>query len=254
MSKIADTVRALLAKAASTEFEHEAEVFLAKAHELMEKHQLSSADLEKDDPLGAENAYEVKNPYGTDWDFGILFPLARYFGCKAIRIDTVALYKDGKYKPSFKMEIVGRESARITVIEMHKYLVATIKKLGLEKSKLNLREFRKFRKNHWDEMVWTGEYLNADQIRRRIGNAMIERLAILAYREEKKNEQQTTTAAGKNALVTLNGVNALFKQRHPEAADIKGAGIMTSNAAREIANSIGLNRQTGGGSTVELLK
>jgi hypothetical protein len=252
MAKIAELVKALLAKAASTEFEAEAEVFLAKAHELMEKHQLSADDLEKDDPLGAEDAYEVKNPYGTDWDFGILFPLARYFGCKCIRIEKDHLYPNGKWKSKFTMEIMGRESARTTVIEMHKYLVSTIRKIGLEKSKQDLREFRKYRKNHWDEMVWTGEYLNADQIRRRIGNAMIERLAILAYREEQKNKQPT--AAGQNALVTLNGVNALFKQRHPEAEDIKGAGLSTTNAAREIANSIGLNVQTTGRSGALLLK
>lgn len=253
MAKIADTIRALLAKAASTEFEHEAEVFLAKAHELMEKHQLDASDLENDDPLGHEDAYEVRNPYGTDWDFGILFPLARYFGCKAIRIDTTHRYNDGKVKPAFKMEIVGRESARITVIEMHKYLVATIKKIGLEKSKQNLREFRKYRKNHWDEMVWTGDYLNADQIRRRIGNAMTERLSLLAYREEQKNKQPST-AAGQNALVTLNGVNALFLKRHPEAVDIKGMGIGTTDAAREIANSIGLDKQTSSTFAARLLK
>lgn len=253
MAKIADTIRALLAKAASTEFEAEAELFLAKAHELMEKHQLGAEDLENDDPLGFEDAYEVRNPYGTDWDFGILFPLARYFGCKAIRIDTAHRYNDGKVKPAFKMEIVGRESARITVIEMHKYLVATIKKIGLEKAKLQLREFRKYKKNHWDELVWTGEYLNADQIRRRIGNAMTERLSLLAYREEQKNKQPST-AAGQNALVTLNGVNALFARRHPDSTDIKGAGIGTTDAAREIANSIGLNRQTASSFPARLLK
>lgn len=243
MAKIIDTIKALLAKAASTEFESEAEVFLAKAHELMEKHQLEAEDLETDDPLGHERIYEVRNPYGTDWDFALLFPLARYFGCQAIRIDGLHWYKDGKLKPKFEMEIIGRESARITVIEMHKYLVATVKKLGLEKSKLKLREFRKFRKDHWGDMVWTGEYLNADQIRRRIGNALSERLSLLAYREEMKN-RQPATAAGQNALVTLNGVNALFQRLHPEVKNINGA-TFTTDAAREIANGIGLHRQTG---------
>lgn len=251
MAKIAELIKALLAKAASTEFEAEAEIFLAKAHELMEKHQLGAEDLEKDDPLGAEDAYEVRNPYGTDWDFAILFPLSRYFGCKCIRIEKNHRYPNGKVRSKFVMEVIGRESARITVIEMHKYLVDTVKKLGLAKSKEQSREFRKYVKNHWDEMVWTGDYLNADQIRRRIGNALCERLSLLAYREELKNK--APTASGKNALVTLNGVNALFVQLHPDAEDIKG-GTYTTDAARRIAAGIGLNLQTGATESGKLLK
>jgi hypothetical protein len=57
---IIEKIKALLAKAASTDNQNEAEIFLSKAHELMEKHQLDTSDLESDDPMGEEKTHFKK--------------------------------------------------------------------------------------------------------------------------------------------------------------------------------------------------
>jgi hypothetical protein len=248
---IIDTIRALLAKAASTEFKEEAEVFLAKAHELMEKHQLESHDLEHDDPLGNERVYRKNNPYGVDWDFTLIFAVARYFGCKAIRMEVDHKYPPtkkhphGQWNKAYEMDLVGRESARITTIEMHKYLVDTVRRLGREAAKNKTMPLMREDPDDKGFFYETGRYLNADQCARRIGNALIERINTLAWAEEAKRRRETPTAAGKNALITLDAVNALFQRLHPDAEPIKGVAMTTAEGER-IANTIGLHWQTGG--------
>ena len=229
---IVNTIKALLAKAASTEYEAEAEVFLAKALELMEKYQLDHADLETDDPVAGEGYYEKGSVKAApDWDFMLIFAVAGYFGCKACRCSS---------KGKWVMDLVGRESARITAKEMHKYLVTTVRKLA--RAQVGSREFRIVKADAWGDMVWTGEYMNADQIARRIGNALRSRLNVLAAQNHKP---APNTAAGKNALITVDRVVAVYESRHPDSKPINGSYHTTGNA-RKIAEGIGLNLQTGG--------
>lgn len=152
---IVEKIKALLAKAASSDHQAEAEVFLAKAHELMEKHQLDAADLETDDPVDGEEYYTKGNVKAApDWDFMLIFAVAKYFGCKACRNTT----KDGKWT----MDLVGRESARVTAKAMHEYLVKTVRRLGREAA--GTREFKIYKEDkHFGGHYWTGEYMNADQ-------------------------------------------------------------------------------------------
>jgi hypothetical protein len=232
--KMADKIRALLAKAASTTSEAEAESFLAKAQELMEKHQLDASDLEHEDPVGYERTYERADRGGVDWDFMLLFPVARYYGCKAIRMDGWRKYE---------MELVGRDSARVTAIEMHKYLVKTVRRLGREKAATDPMPLY----DDWDDVVG---YMNADQTIRAIGNALRERINILASQQELKNKG-TPTATGRNALVTLDAVVALYDKLHPDAKTI-GGRMTTTDDARRIAGGISLNLQTGGRDTLRL--
>jgi hypothetical protein len=237
--KMADRIRALLAKAASTTSEAEAEAFMAKAHELMEKHQLDASDLEHDDPVGYERTYRRNSAATPDWDFMLIFPVARYYGCKAIRID---LWK------GYEMEIVGRDSARVTTTEMHKYLVKTVRRLGREKAATDpMPLYHRDADPEYDEPIG---YMNADQTSRAIGNALRERINNLAYQQERKNKA-VPTATGKNALVTLDVVTALYKKLHPGASSIRGS-MSTTNDARLIAEGIGLNLQTGGRDTLRL--
>jgi restriction endonuclease Mrr len=234
---IAKTIKALLAKAASTEFAGEAEAFLAKAHELMEKYQLTHNDLESDDPIGEDRVYERNNPDGVDWDFMLMFGVARYYGCKAIQISR-------SEKPYYVMGLVGRESARITATEMHLYLVKEVRRLGREAAKNEQFKKMKYDK-HFDRHYWAGEYLNADQSARRIGHALNQRLKTLAA--ESQNAVVPSTAAGKNALITLDRVLTVFKELHPDSATIKGHGGKTTANARQVAEGISLNLQTPGG-------
>lgn len=232
MDSIVNKIKALLAKAASTEFEAEAEVFLAKAHELMEKHQLSAEDLERDDPVGHEETYERADRGGVDWDFSLMFGVADYFGCQAIRLPP------DRRNRRYRIGLVGRESARVTATEMHKYLIRTVRRMAREKE--GTREFRRFREID-GRYYWTGQYLNADQIARLLGNALKERLHQLAYEARPKND--APTVSGKNALVTLDRVVALYNEIYPDAIAIRGNGGYSTGNARELANQINLSRQ-----------
>lgn len=130
---ITEKIKALFAKAASTDNEHEAMLFLGKAHELMEKHQLSMEDLESDDPIDMTVGTTANGGASPDWDFQLMFAVSKYFGCKSIQWWTDA---PGKKAGVYEMRMVGRESARITAIEMHKYLVKTVRRLGRENHKI----------------------------------------------------------------------------------------------------------------------
>jgi hypothetical protein len=218
---INDKIKALLAKAASTDNQAEAEAFFAKAHELMEKHQLDVSDLETEDAVGYDRIYPKNGSVAPDWDFMLIFAVAKYFGCKAIRV------KPNKH---YEMEVVGRESARVTVVEMHKYLVATVRRLGRQ----HAGTMEKYDKNN----RFAG-YMNADQTTRAIGNALRSRLSSLAA----ERKVDAPTAAGKNALITLDAVLALFDQRHPNTTKL--GKFSTNSTAREIASNIGLHQQVG---------
>lgn len=223
---IVEKIRALLAKAASTDNQHEAEIFFAKAHELMDAHQLEAADLETDDPVGHEAVYEKGSTKAApDWDFMLVFAVAKYFGCKSIRIQ-----RNGKWA----QDLFGRESARITTVEMHAYLVKTVRRLGREA--VGTPEFELH-----DKWGYSAGYMNADQCSRRIGNALRTRLNALAAAQA---PSAPSTPSGKNALVTRDRVVALYKETHPDANSIKGK-YYSNAGAREIASGIGLNLQTG---------
>lgn len=217
---IVEKIKALLAKAASTDSQAEAEAFLAKAHELMEKHQLGAEDLERDDPVDQSIAAKANGGASPDWDFQLMFAVARYFGCKGIQrwsqTNTEGEFlKAGQYT----MRIVGRESARVTAIEMHKYLVATVRRLG---------------RTHAADMG-----LKPDQAARRIGRALQIRINALC-----PPPPAPETEAGKNALVTIDRTLAKYNELFPDARTIKSPGVRTNRTAKEIASGIGLNLQT----------
>lgn len=215
--KIIEKIKALLAKATSTDNENEAEIFFAKAYELMEKHQLDTSDLETDDPMGEEVGVTAKGRGGVDWNERLMFAVARYYGCKAIQNHR------GK---DVDMVVVGRVSARITAIEMHKYLVKTVRRLGRERC----HEMR----------------CNADTAARRIGVALKSRISSLCPKPE-----VAPTQAGKNALITLDALTIWVEKNHPDLHTIKGV-TYTNNLAKDIANGIGLNLQTGHSATLRL--
>jgi len=83
---IAIKIKALLAKSASTNNQHEAEAFLAKAHELMEKHQLDALDLEVDDPMGDDMVCKRNGKVTPDWDFRLMRGCALY---QRMRVDPL---------------------------------------------------------------------------------------------------------------------------------------------------------------------
>jgi hypothetical protein len=135
--------------------------------------------------------------------------------------------------------LIGRESARITAIEMHKYLVSTVRRLGREA--VGTHEFKLYRKDSFGNMRWTGEYMNASQCARRIGNALRARLHTLA---KQNAPEQPKTQAGANALVTIDRLKNWLTEHHPNLKSINGT-YSSNSGARRLADGIGLNMQTG---------
>jgi len=227
MAGMVDKVKALLANAASITDPELAELYLKKALELMEKHQLDANDLETDDPVDQTVGATANGGASPDWDFQLMFAVAKFFGCKAIQCYS-RTKTDGTFARAgqYQMQVVGRESARITAMEMHKYLVATVRRLGRENATVNVK---------------------ADTMARRIGRALQIRI-----NEMCPPAPTAETPAGKNALVTLDAVEAKYLALHPDARPLGGPGVLTSSKAREIAAGIGLNLQTTGTAALRL--
>lgn len=210
-------IKALLAKASGTDNEAEAEAFFAKAYELMEKYQLDAEDLDRDDPMGNEFTCQRKGTVAPDWDFRLMRGCAMYYGAEAIR-----WWRKTPSGSGWAMRLVGRESARVTAMEMHKYLVKTVRRLGRE---------------HWIDMRCS----NPDAAARRIGTMLNERLISLA---PKPATAGSLTKAASNALVTMGALEAYIKKEFPDLREIHSKTIRTKSA-QDIAAGIGLNLQAG---------
>jgi len=104
---------------------------------------------------------------------------------------------------------------------MHTYLVATVRKLGRDNA--------------------ADMHCNADQAARRIGTMLNERLISL----RPKPAAAPTSAAGKNALVTLDALKAYMDKNMPSLGTVKSSGTIRSKSAQTIAAGIGINVQAG---------
>lgn len=206
--KYADIVRALLAKAAGTDNEHEAEVFTSKAEELMAKYQVSVGDILIDDPIDASVLFEGKSGYKSR----LCAAVAMYYGCQ-----TVLTKRFGKKY----ITCVGRESARVTTELMYPFIYEQCRKAGIAIA------------TRTDETVASSE--------RRVVNALTVRLFTLIRQRE---PEVAGTPSGKNALIVVDAIQAKLKERFPNMTMGKARAITTSDLAHEAAAGVSLHRQT----------
>lgn len=212
-----EKIKALLAKAASTEFEAEAQIFGDKARQLMEQHQIEITDLEHDDPVGINKPYRA-SPSAPSYKKFLWSALAKYYGCKVV----MSWHKADEYT----VNIVGRESSRITTELMYPFV---------------MEQVRKAAKKIYEDKKHLGE-LTVERCVRNVANALVMRIsAEIAEREPPK----PTTQGGKNALVTLDAVQALIEKTYNNLSKGSGRGIGTDGAAKAAAAGISLARQAG---------
>lgn len=228
-SKIKSKIMALLAKAKGTENEHEAEIFLSKAMSLMEQHQLDIVDMVgEDDPIirhvGLKGATS-----GHAWRRKLYSALAQLYGCKSIRVVTHVVGKNGRWVEGYEQTLVGRESAIVTTDLIYPWVVSQI---------------RLYAKNLAPQ---TG--LSEQGQAKRVAAALISRVSVLV---RANRERAPNTAAGRNALVVTNAVQAAFDKHFPSVISKQARGAKTDSLSRAAADSIGLHRQTGAGSTLRL--
>lgn len=114
-------IRALLAKAATTEHEGEADVFIAKASELMEKYQIELYELGTDDPIGLTKGVNAQNgpmAYKSD----VQCALAAYYGARAVINNTT--------HNRWTVDIIGPESSRLTTELMTAFVWQQVNKVA----------------------------------------------------------------------------------------------------------------------------
>jgi len=212
---ILEKIKALLAMAASTKNMDEAAAFAAKAHEMMEKYQVDvDAIRASDDPVGHDYAYHTKAKNKT-WQMSLASATARYYGCRSVFTWHENLYK---------VDIFGRESARITSMEMLPYLVATVNRCAREMAATT---------------GWDG-YKCAKQI----GLELSVRLRTLAPPME--DAERSVVVTGQNALIRLDEINAMVEDAYPNLAQGRKSKFSTSGLARQYANGINLSGQVAG--------
>lgn len=226
--KIKVRIQALLAKAKGTDNEHEAELFLSKAMDLMQQYQLDIADMvDAGDPILHHVGLSAAES-GHAWRWKLYSAVARLYGCKSIHVQVGdRAPKPGKRPTAwYEQRLVGRESAIITTDLMYPWIVEQV---------------RAHAKAIAEQTGMSGQGQA-----KRVAAALISRINGLV------EAPSATTAAGKNALLVLDQVTAKYDDLYPKTELIKARGARTDALSRDAANSIGLHRQTGGASQLKL--
>lgn len=219
-SKIKSKIAALLAKAKGTDNENEASIFLAKAMELLEIHQLSMSDLDDaNDPVRHDSGLDGTK-WVASWQRDVFRALGKLYGCHSVK-NMVA---GGYYQ-----ELVGRESSIITTKLMFDYVKGECNRLGRQ-------------------LYQSGAAESNAQGARHVGNALVRRIFELCPKDDKPR----TDAVGQNALVTKSRVMQVVDEHYGKLQQGRGARTKTSGSARELAAGIGLHRQAGGSAALRL--
>jgi len=217
--KIIDRIKKVMAKAEGTNNAAEAEMLMAKVHQMLEEHNVTLLDVseaELDDPMGKSQGF-ASCLVNDGWMASLAGAVARYYGCRMIRT------KVGKNKWVFS--IVGRDSARITVELMTPFIKKQVQSIARDLTK-------------------QGEYRNSRIAARRVANALITRVWELVREAERKDDQRV--ASGERALVPVDLVEQAFHRYYPNVEKGRAATRMTDAVARKAADSVSLHRQTGG--------
>jgi hypothetical protein len=221
-NSIKDKISKILAKANGTDNEEEAAIFLAKAHEMMEKHQIDLDDLGQDDPMGRYVGLTGTSSSPT-WMRHLLNQVAVFYGATTVRTFR------GKY---FDTNVCGAESARMTTELMYPFIVEQVRAEG-----------RKEAKNMG---------LPAEAAIRRVANALVHRLAEMNAKERVKNPLARTVSA-KNALaIRGTALTQYLESEFGTLRSSKGRGTSTNAVAQAAAGRVSLHRQTGGGSSLRI--
>lgn len=232
-SKIEKLIRSLIAKAKGTDNEAEAAAFMAKAHELLEKHQLDmGATLNADDPIEAFDGLD-QAATSHKWNRELYRALGALYGCKSIRIGLNWRYDaKGVWGPErYQQRLVGRASAIMTTQLMYPWVCEQVRERAKAISEV------------------TG--MSAQGQAKRVGAALISRIWAMVA-EQRRAEEGPKTEAVKNSLVTIDQVEAEYARLYPDATTSVARRTVSDGLSRQAANSIGLHQQAGHGKQLRL--
>lgn len=211
MSKIAERISKLIAKAEATTHEEEADAFMSKAQQLMEEHGLNLLQLGKldEDPIGLQED-AIRTAASYPWARKIANALSHYYGCRFV------YYQRGN---QILYDVAGRESARVTFTLMLPFVLKQVHKLsGIAFNK--------------------GVYPARMTAKTRIGNATAERIWSMCPKTE-KNE-----GTGVNALVPVDLLEQLIDEANPNLKIGRATVTKFDHYAHEASKSVSVNRQT----------
>lgn len=208
--KIKDKIRALLAKAEGTDNAFEADTFMSKVNELLERHQIEMHEIRKDaDPMGHEMG-EAKIYASMSWGKDLLFKVAAYYGGEAI------VWKNGNH---FTYQLVGRESARSTIEVMFPFILT------------QLRRAAKRYSEHYGHSASVSQKL--------VANALIVRiLKLLGDRDAHRDE-----LVGKG-LIPVSDNKAYILDVFPDTVTARARSLKHTVTAARLADGIALAVQT----------
>lgn len=225
-ANIKEKIQKILAKAKGTNNEQEAAVFLAKAEELMERHQIELDELGSDDPMG-EFIGLSGTPSSPTWQRHLLNAVARYYGATTVRNRMI---RNGREE--FDLEVLGAESARITVEVMWPFILGQVREEGRKEAK--------------------AMGLGAEAAIRRVANALTIRIQEMNAERNARSHEVRTVAARNSLILRGNALTNYLDERYPNRVSSKTRGIGTNAIAKEAAGRVSLNKQTGGSSTLRI--
>lgn len=218
MSNIKTKIAALIAKAKGTDNQHEAEAFMGKAQELLEKHQLEMWELNEDDPMDHQFFGRARVQIDQS-ERRLLNAVAKLYGCK-----TVETWVKDPMSTDYRkklLDLIGRESGRITTELMWPFIMDQVRKLAKQ--------------------------YNADH---KVGPVRARHQIMLALSSrihEMLKAQKRDAPAEKNALIIVDEVNAFTKTLYPVLKNGRRSRYIAN--ASDYAEQVSLHRQTSNQST-----
>lgn len=204
-------IAALLAKAEKTDNAFEAESFMNKVNELLEKYQIEMHEIRSmrrdgdADPMGHQKG-ETNLYASMQWARTLAGTVARYYGCKFIF---------WKIHNHFKYEVVGRESARTTFELMLPFIISQVK-----------------------QQAKTLVGLTPSVAQREVGQALLIRIhRMIPKAEERRSE------LSRNALVPVNDVAGYMEKHFPNLKTGRATTLRFGSAAAAAADRISLHHQ-----------
>lgn len=229
---IREKIAKIIAKAKSTDNEAEAEMFLAKAMQLMEEHQIGAHELgDSSDPIGMVQGVTAQAGPPM-YKYEVYRVVANYYGCKTFR-RHIPLGK------TFVMEVIGPLSATVTAELMGEFVWEQLTAMSRKQAKeLGINSGAQLRKlcNAFGSRVW-------GEIHARV-------------KADRVTDGPRNAAAASNALVLQDAVKAFYDNFYASVnIQMVGQKARSSNeAARTGAAGISLHRQTGGSATLRIGK
>lgn len=217
-SKLHRIIKALLAKAQSTDSKEESDAFMAKAYEMMEEHQISAFSL-GEDPIGVTDGV-TGQPGMASYKPQVQTALAKLYGAR-----PVIHYTEGN---RWIVKLFGPESARITTELMTPFV--------------------------WSQICVQGKAWGIDHGRdsqagtREVAKAFISRINAEVGRRSREARREGTS----HSLVVVDATKAFIATIYPNLGKVARKTKKISMNAMERAAGISTHQQVSGNQPLAL--